>query len=148
MNLAQRHQGPGLAAVRSNLPEKGSTIMLDGEFGVAFLETEIERFPAVYTGVTALTGRKAVDQPGEFPQLAGVKNSQLGFCRGPSWHPAILAEKGGRPEGALPEIRREVDLVFVVLEADFELVDGFVDGADRFDAVTAEIVRGVLQVLF
>jgi len=34
----------------------------------------------------------------------------------------------------------------VVLEADFELLDGAIDGADGFDAVAAIIVCGVFEV--
>jgi hypothetical protein len=35
----------------------------------------------------------------------------------------------------------------LILEADFELVDGFVNGMNGINAVAAEIVTGVLEVL-
>lgn len=38
-------------------------------------------------------------------------------------------------------------LVLVVLHADLELVYGFVDGPDRFYAMTAEVMRRVFEVL-
>lgn len=37
--------------------------------------------------------------------------------------------------------------VFVVLQADFQLMDGLVDGVNRFHAMPAEIVGGVFEVL-
>jgi hypothetical protein len=63
--------------VGSDLSEKGSAIVLDGKFRVAFRETQIERSSAVDARVAALTSRKAVDQPGKVLQVAGVKDSQL-----------------------------------------------------------------------
>ena len=38
--------------------------------------------------------------------------------------------------------------VFVVLEADLQLMNGFVDGTNCFHAMTAKVVGGVLQVFF
>ena len=76
-----------------DLSEKGGAIARDSELRVAICEAEIERFPAIHARMSTLTGGKAVDQPGKFLQLAGLEDSEVGFCRGPGWHTAILAEK-------------------------------------------------------
>jgi hypothetical protein len=39
-----------------------------------------------------------------------------------------------------------MERLFVVLEADFELFLGAVDGGDGFDAVAAEVVGGVFEM--
>ena len=39
-------------------------------------------------------------------------------------------------------------LVFVVLEGEFQLANGLIDGFDRVHPMTTEIMRGVLQVCF
>jgi hypothetical protein len=82
------------------LPEKGGAIALDGQLGVAIREAEIECSPAVHARVAAKTGGKSVDQPGNFLQMAGLKDSQFGFRGGPGRHTAILAEK--KEDGSKP----------------------------------------------
>ena len=51
----------------------------------------------------------------------------------------------GTPPWILPSRGR--DLVLVVFEADLQLTDRFVDGADGIDAVTAEVMRRMLQIV-
>jgi hypothetical protein len=57
-----------------------------------FGETEVQRFPAMKTGMAATSGRKAVDQPRQSLKSTGLKNSQFCIGRGPGWHALILAE--------------------------------------------------------
>src|SRR5258708_5355899 len=53
------------------------------------------------------------------------------------------AERLKRP--ARPQIGRDTRLVFVVVQALFQLVDGDVDGADCFDTMAAEVVRSMFE---
>jgi hypothetical protein len=49
---------------------------------------------------------------------------------------------------ARPGVVNDEGLLFVVAQAFFELVDGGVRCADTFDAMAAEVVRGMLEVCF
>jgi hypothetical protein len=37
-------------------------------------------------------------------------------------------------------------LIFVVLHADLELMDGFIDGVDRFHPMTTKVMSSMLQM--
>ena len=73
------------------------------------------------------------------------------ICKFPATH-GFQGESRGKEkapgEGAASERIVALDLVFVVLEADFELLKGFVGRSQRFHAMPAKIVRWVFHVLF
>ena len=56
------------------------------------------------------------------------------------------AERLERP--ARPQIGGDARLVFVVVQALFQLVDGDICCANRFDTMAAEVVRSMFEVFF
>jgi hypothetical protein len=66
-----------------------------------------------------------------------------------SWRRALQAEpaKWDGDKGVTSHKAVQNEVLPVVVEAELQLVDGLIGGANRVGAVSSEIVRGMIQVL-
>ena len=104
-----------------------------------------------------------MNEPGEFLKTRGLEDRQFGLRGDPGCHGNHLSLVAGRQSPARTSIvscaaffcthPREAWvgtlglLVLVVFQADFQLTDGFVNSLDRLDAMSAEVVGSVLEML-
>jgi len=77
MNLAHRHERPGMSAIGPECGEERGAIALDGRPRIGLREAEVECVVSVDAGISTLASLEAVNQPGMFLEVFRLEDFDL-----------------------------------------------------------------------